>query len=113
MNKAVLLSVLVFPGAGHILLKKYPTGISLIIASAISLTVLIYNIMQRTIEILNNIPASEILKLDIMSLSKMLTQTDTWQMQIATTILLILWLISIVDSYRISRKQAMNLNNIK
>ena len=106
MNKAVLLSVLVFPGAGHILLKKYTTGISLIIASAISLTVLIYNIMQRTVEILNNIPASEILKLDIMSLSKMLAQTDTWQMQISTTILLILWIISIVDSYRISRKQA-------
>jgi len=105
MNKAVLLSVLVFPGSGHILLKKYPTGISLIIASAISLTVLIYNIMQRTVEILNNIPASEILKLDIMSLSNMLTQTDTWQMQIATTILLILWVISIVDSYRISRNQ--------
>ena len=106
MNKAVLLSVLVFPGAGHILLKKYTTGISLIIASAISLTVLIYNIMQRTVEILNNIPASEILKLDIMSLSKMLAQTDTWQMQISTTILLILWIISIVDSYCISRKQA-------
>ena len=105
MNKAVLLSVLVFPGSGHIFLKRYKTGISLIIASAISLAVLIYNITRRTIEIINNIPPSEILTLNIMSLPNMLTQTDTWQMQIAATILLTLWVISIVDSYRISRKQ--------
>ena len=105
MNKAVLLSVMVFPGSGHILLKKYPTGISLIIASAISLAVLVYNIMQQAIEILNTISASEILELGVLSLSKMLTQTDTWQMQFATTTLLALWVIGIVDSYRISKKQ--------
>jgi len=106
MNKAVLLSILVFPGSGHLLLKKYHTGISLIIASAIALAILAYNIMQRAVDILNSIPTSEILKLDIMSLSNMLTQTDTWLMQTSTSILVILWVISIVDSYRISRKQA-------
>ena len=75
------------------------------IVSGIALAILIYNIMQRTIEILNNLPASEILKLDIMTLSNMLTQTDTQQMKIATAILLILWVVSIVDSYRLSQKQ--------
>jgi len=103
MHKAVLLSILVFPGSGHILLKKYKIGFSLIIASAISVAVLAYNIMHRAIDILNNIPPSEILKLDVMTLSKMLSQTDTLQMQISTTALLFLWVISIVDSYRISR----------
>jgi len=75
------------------------------IASAISLSVLVYTIMQRTVDILNAIPLDEILKLDIMTLSKMLTQTDTLQMQISTSILLILWIFSIMDSYRISQTQ--------
>jgi len=106
MNKAVLLSILVFPGSGHLLLKKYQTGISLIISSAIALAILINNVMQRTIKILNTIPPEEILKLDVMELSGRLTQTDTLQIQISTGILMLLWIFSIADSYRISsRKQ--------
>ncbi len=107
MNKAVLLSVLVFPGSGHLLLKKYRTGFSLIIASAVALSILVYNLVQRAMEIINKVQSSGV-QLDIMTISDMLNQTDTLQIRIATTILLILWVFSIVDSYRISRNQNRN-----
>ena len=105
MNKAVLLSVLVFPGSGHVLLKKYRTGFSLMIASAIALSVLVYKLVQGSMEIIDKINSGEIVQADVMTISAMLHQNDTLQMKIATTILLILWIFSIVDSYRISRKQ--------
>ena len=105
MNKAVLLSVLVFPGFGHLLLKKYRTGISLIIASAIALSFLVYNLVQSAMDIIDKIQSGEIVHADEMTISEILYQTDTFQMKIATTILLVLWGFSIVDSYRLSRKQ--------
>ena len=105
MNKAVLLSVLVFPGSGHVLLKKYRTGFSLMITAAIALSVLVYKLVQGSMEIIDKINSGEIAQADVMTISAMLHQNDTLQMKIATTILLILWVFSIVDSYRISRKQ--------
>jgi len=41
---------------------------------------------------------------DIATISEMLHQTDTLQIKISTAILLLLWVFSIVDSYRISQK---------
>ena len=104
MNKAVLLSVLVFPGSGHVLLKKYRMGISLMIASAIALSVLVYNLIQRAMEIIDKIQSGEIVQADATTISEMLHQTDTLQIKISTAILMVLWVFSIVDSYRISQK---------
>ena len=104
MNKAVLLSVLVFPGSGHLLLKKYRTGISLIIASAIALSVLVYHLIQRAMEIIDKVQRGEVVQTDIATISEMLHQTDSLQIKISTAVLLILWVFSIIDSYRISKK---------
>jgi hypothetical protein len=106
MNKAVLLSAFVFPGSGHLLLKSYKTGISLMVAAILATFVLVSNLTQRATEIIDKIQAGEIYQLDVIGVSEMLMQTDTQQMRMATTILLILWIIGIVDSYRISRLQS-------
>jgi hypothetical protein len=106
LNKAVLFSILVFPGSGHLFLKKYKKGFSLMIASAIALTVLVYNLLQRAMEIMDKIQSGEIVQIDMLTISEMLSQTDTLQMQISTSVLLILWVFSIVHSYRISRIQS-------
>lgn len=104
MNNAVLLSALVYPGSGHLLLKKYPMGIALIIISSTALSVIIYHAVQRANEIISKIQSGEMLP-DVVAISEMLTQTDTQQMRIATIFFLIFWVVGIVDSYRISRKQ--------
>jgi len=105
MNKAVLLSILVFPGSGHILLKKYRMGSSLIIASAIALSVLVYHLIQQAMEIINKIQRGEIVQTDIATISEILHQTDSLRIKISTAVLLVLWVFSTVDSYRISQKK--------
>ena len=107
MNKAVLLSVLIFPGSGHLLLKKYRTGISLMVSSAIALIVLVYHLTQQLMGIMKKIQSGEIPQADLLTISEALSQSDTLAIRVSTTILLILWIFSIADSYRISR----NINN--
>lgn len=103
MNKAVLLSAFAYPGSGHILLKKYWTGISLIIITTAALSVLIYNIVQRAMEIVDKIQSGEVPP-DIMVISEMLHQIETQQMHTAITVLVIAWIVGIADTYRLSRK---------
>jgi len=100
MNKAVLLSVFIFPGAGHLYLRKFKTGISLLIIAMSALSVMIYQMIQRSFEIIEKIQQGEIARLDVMGIAEMLSKSDNLLMQSATTVLLILWVIGIVDSYR-------------
>jgi len=98
---------MVFPGSGHLLLKKYQTGVGLMLIAAIALSVLVYNMFQRAAEIVDKIQSGEV-QPDVLAISEMLSRADTQVMRLATTVLLIVWLIGIVDVYRISRKQDKN-----
>ncbi|MBF0264185.1 MAG: hypothetical protein HQL46_02865 [Gammaproteobacteria bacterium] len=103
MNSAVLLSAFICPGLGHLLLNKYRLGISLMTASAISLLILLYQLTQRATEIIKSIQSVEIEAMDIARIVEMLFE-DAFYMRAAASVLLILWVIGIVDSYRLSRK---------
>ncbi|MBF0263629.1 MAG: hypothetical protein HQL46_00025 [Gammaproteobacteria bacterium] len=109
MNKAVLLSVFIFPGAGHLYLRKFKTGIVLLIISMSALSVMVYQMMQKSFEIIEKIQRGEIGSMDVMGIAEMLSNADNTMMQIATTVLMILWLIGVVDSYR----QSKNNNRTK
>ena len=74
--------------------------------SAIALFILVYNLFQQAIQIMDKIQSGEIEQLDILALTELLSQTDSLEIQLSTSVLLIFWVFSIVDSYRISHRQS-------
>lgn len=107
-TKAVLLSALVFPGSGHIFLKKYTTGIILITASIAAAYYLVSLAIDKAFEIAEKIQSGDV-PLDLGTISNLVSQQSTGtaaQLEnVATIALIIFWLVGIVDSYRLSRGQ--------
>ena len=107
-EKAILLSVLVFPGAGHVFLKRYLTGISLIIIAMIASYFLIFGVIDQALEIADKIRNGEIypdLSVILELVSHQSGSTKFQSINIATMTLLATWLVGIVDSYRIGWQQ--------
>ena len=106
--KAVLLSTLVYPGAGHILLKKYVSSLILIAVASTSLFILISNAFTKAMLISEKVINGEI-QPDISVIRDLIARYQTPEeaqvVNIATVILILAWLISIFDSYRVGRAQ--------
>ena len=106
--KAALLSALVFPGVGHFFLKRYITGSVLAGAAFASLFFVISKTVERALQITEKIQRGEV-QLDVATIaelvSKQATGTESQLLYIASTILIISWVIAIVDSYRVGRVQ--------
>ena len=106
--KAVLLSALVFPGAGHLYLKKHILGAILGCASLAALYVIAVNMLERAQQIAEKIVHGEI-ELDVAEIAEMLSTqpigNDSQLYDVAWTVLIISWLIAIASSYRIGRVQ--------
>ncbi|MFT5116731.1 MAG: hypothetical protein ACI9NY_000254 [Kiritimatiellia bacterium] len=104
--KAALLSAFVFPGLGHIVLKNYLVGFILATAALLSSSLLLANVVKRAMDITESIQRGET-PIDITAIRELITsQTSAaaaQQLEIATTVLIITWIIGVVDSYRISR----------
>jgi len=103
-SKAVLLSALVFPGAGHFYLKKKITGGILLVAAFFGLYSIVAMIMERAQLIADKIVSGE-MQPDMTIITELVTNqstgTEAQSLNIATTILIISWVIGIVDSYRV------------
>jgi hypothetical protein len=107
-SKAALLSAFVFPGAGHLYLKKaVPAAVLAIIAFA-ALYLLIASAMQRALQISASIQRGDV-PLDIAAIAQLASQqavgSDTQVLRMATTALLLAWLIGIIDAFRVGRAQ--------
>lgn len=104
--KAALLSALVFPGCGHLLLKSYLKA-ALLAATAIAcLYLLLSNIVEVAEGISVKIQTGEI-PLEVApiteAISNQLAGGSTQQINVSTFFLLFCWLVGIVDSYRVGR----------
>ena len=101
---AVLLSAFVFPGAGHIYLKKYIPGIALAGASLTGIYYLISTTVEIAYQIADKIQSGDVPP-DIATITELVTKystgSDAVMLNIVTIALLICWLIGIVDSYRV------------
>ena len=107
-TKSVLLSALVFPGAGHFYLKKYRTAGLLIITSLASIYIIAAEAIKQTRIVLEEIEASgfAISSAEISELSaRAASNANTTEASIASTLILICWLAGIADAFR-SGKQA-------
>ncbi|MDF1577122.1 MAG: hypothetical protein RQ753_04955 [Desulfurivibrionaceae bacterium] len=104
--KAALLSGLVFPGFGHFYLKRFITGALLLLTTLASLYLIITVVVERAMEIAARIVTGEVSP-DVAVISEMLAkQAESPEARIAnlaSIVLLAVWLIGIFDSYRVGR----------
>ena len=110
-TKAILLSALVFPGAGHIYLKKYLSGAVLIGASFAAIYYLMSKTLEKALEISENIQSGDMpLDVEVITglVSKQSTGVDAQLINIASAAFIICWLVGIADSYRIARVRDKN-----
>jgi TM2 domain-containing membrane protein YozV len=109
--KAALLSALVFPGLGHIYLKRYIPGVALVGVSSAGIYYLTSKTVERALQIVGKIQSGDV-PLDVTAITKLVskqsTGTEDQLLNIATTVIFICWIIGIIDSYRIGRGQDKN-----
>jgi hypothetical protein len=110
-TKAVFLSALIFPGTGHLFLKKSLSGGILVGTSLVAISYIIAKATEKALNILEQIQNGDF-PLDITAIaelvSKQSTGADSQLFSIATTIFIICWIIGIVDAYRIACIQKNN-----
>ena len=110
-TKATLISAFVFPGAGHIYLKKYTPVFLLAVTSLAGTYYLISKMVETALQIVEKIQLGHV-QADVASINQLLsnqsTGTESQLLSIATIAIIICWIIGIIDSYRIGRGQNKN-----
>lgn len=105
---ACLLSLLVFPGAGHVYLKRVRTGIAIMAASLVAFMVLLTGIF-RIVRLMLDDFANGLIPADTVILTELITQRmhdgSQESLGMALTLLLCLWIGSIVDAVRIGMQE--------
>lgn len=104
--RAALFSALIFPGAGHFLLKKYLVGTVLGATALVPIYLVTVNAVKRAQEIVDQILLGEVEPdiLTIMGLvSKQSASSDPRALNIALFVLFLAWIVGIVDAYRLGR----------
>lgn len=106
--KGALLSGVVFPGLGQIILKHYKRGIALMLTVLASLLVIVVKAVQQALTILEKIN-SEGGTINMSTISNISTQASTtFDSLIFNFVLLLMifcWVIGVVDAYRIGKKK--------
>lgn len=107
-SKAALLSGLIFPGIGHIVLKQYLRGSVLMLFALVALSVIVTRIYQQALTIVDRINSGDI-PVDTGAIVEMVSNStsgaDSFIENIAVLVLGACWLIGIIDSYRLGVAQ--------
>ena len=105
-TKAVLLSGLVFPGAGHFSLDLFSRGLFFFLPALSSLIVLIQFSLGKAYAIADLIEQGKI-PLDTAVITSLISAPPTGpellKIQIATWIIIVCWVAGMVDSFRLGR----------
>jgi hypothetical protein len=105
--KAALCSALIFPGAGQLILKKYLSACYFAFFAGVGLFLLFTNLMVRAETIIDKIEQGEITA-DIATITQLVHQQSfavNGSLNPALIIFSIAWLVSVVESYRLGKKQ--------
>ena len=107
-TKAVLLATFIFPGAGHFFLKRKVTGALLLGVSLVCL----YFIVAATIAISQDISAQILsgeIPLDALRIQEAISEGRSGaafqDANAAGLLLLVIWLLGILDAFRVGRAQ--------
>ena len=110
-TKVTLLSLLVFPGIGHLVLKKYAIAIAFIVSFAYLLLDLVKDIHDKTQQVIDSIIRGEI-PMTVSAIRQALIDQGALDNPNLTTIgylLLIIWAIAAYDAYRIANISSDNV----
>ena len=110
--KGAFLSGLVFPGLGHVILKKYKRGIALILTVIVSLFAIVVKAVQQALTVLEkidlkggNINFSTVSN----AANNAVSTSDSFIFNLGLILIILCWIIGIVDAYRIGRKKDLEL----
>ena len=106
--KAAVLSGLIFPGLGQIVLKRYKRGAVIMLTVLVSLSVVVAKAVQHALAILEKIE-SEGGAISMSTISNAATQASATSGSLTFNLVLLLvtlcWIIGVVDAYRIGKKK--------
>ena len=105
--KGMLLSGLVLPGLGQVVLKSYKRGIALMLIVLIAFIAIVVSAARQAIVVLEKV-ASEGGAVDMESISHAASQATTsgdhMLYNLALLLILVCWLVGIVDAYITGKK---------
>ena len=105
--KIALFSGLVFPGVGHFMLKKYLSAAILFSSFAISSYIYFKDAMAKVSDILQQVQNGTV-ALDTTAITTALANISTGlsqqQLSFLSYFMMLIWLVSIIDSYRLAKK---------
>ncbi len=103
-TKAALLSGLIFPGVGHMVLKQYLRGSILMLAALSALSVIVTNAVEQALAIVDRINTGEI-PVEIGAIAELVSNSTSGAessiLNISTLVVGACWLIGVIDSYRL------------
>lgn len=109
-TRAMLLSALIFPGAGHFYLKSWVTGLLLSGAATVALYFIVALALDTALDIVGKIESGTVAA-DPLVIQKMVSlqlQTHQQTTTMATIVFTACWLLGIVGSYWVARKEGLN-----
>ena len=102
--KAALLSGLIFPGVGHMILKQYLRGSILILSALIGVSVIVTKAINQALTIVDKINTGEI-PVEAGAITELVSKSSNGAegsiLNIAALVVGACWLIGIIDSYRL------------
>ena len=102
--KAALLSGLIFPGIGHIVLKQYLHGSILMLSALVALSVIVTKAIDQALTIVDRINSGEI-PIEGVAIKELASMSASGAegsiLNFATLAFGVVWIIGIVDSYRL------------
>jgi len=114
-TQVTLLSLLVFPGFGHLLLKKYAVAIGFAASFGYLLLSLLNEIHDKTQQVLASVISGDI-PIEAAAIRQALIDQGALENANLSTmsyLLLVIWVISAFDAYRIANKNLkQNLSNM-
>lgn len=106
-TKALLWSALVFPGSGHLYLKRYRTGLALIVVSVVAFYSLFSQAMIQAQALLERIQSGAVAP-DVQAITELAARqaaaADAGPADLATVVLMICWVVGMLDAYRVGRR---------
>jgi len=106
--KAALLSGLVFPGIGQVVLKRYRRGVVLMLIVLACLFIIVAKAVQQAFSILKQIElAGGTINVDaILNVAtQSSTNSDSLLFNSILLLIIVCWILGVVDAYRIGKKR--------
>jgi len=106
-TKVTLLSLCIFPGLGHLFLKKYVIAIAFITSFSYLFLSYANEIMNQSQQVIDSILRGEI-PIELTAITQALEERgvlDSQNQTIMSYCLLLIWILAAFDAYRIAKKR--------